>query len=78
MIDKGTENTLKQAAIQDFCRAVRYQDQSIISMTYDSDREAVQIKCTCGSIWVDVTGKNIHGMLAAVLKEVEDDQGSAA
>jgi di/tripeptidase len=78
MIDKGTENILKQAAIQDFCRALRYQDQSIVSMAYDSDREAVQIKCTCGSIWVDVTGKNIHGMLAAVFKELANEQGSAA
>ncbi|MDR1252808.1 MAG: hypothetical protein LBK62_11695 [Treponema sp.] len=72
MIDKGTENTLKQAAIQDFCHAVRYQDQSIISMVYDSEKEAVQIRCGCGSLWVDVLGKNILGMLAAVLKEVAD------
>jgi hypothetical protein len=78
MITKETENTLKQAAIQDFCRALRYQDQSIISMVYDSGREAVQIRCTCGSIWVDVIGKNIHGMLAAVLKEVANEQGDAA
>jgi hypothetical protein len=78
MIAKEVENTLKQAAIQDFCRALRYQDQSIISMAYDSGREAVQIRCTCGSLWVDVLGKDIHGMLAAVLKEVADEQGDVA
>jgi hypothetical protein len=60
---------LKQAAIQDFCRAVRCQDQSITSMAYDTDKEAVQIKYGGGSLWVDVRGKSILGMLAAVLKE---------
>jgi hypothetical protein len=72
MMDKGTENTLKQAAIQDFCSAVRRQDQSVISMAYDADNEAVQIRYTCGSVVVDVLGKSIIGMLAAVMNEVAD------
>jgi hypothetical protein len=72
MIDKGTENTLKQAAIQDFCHAVRYQDQSVISMYYDSGKEAVQIRYTRGAVVVDVLGKSIIGMLAAVMNEVAD------
>ncbi|MDR1176078.1 MAG: hypothetical protein LBK83_11490 [Treponema sp.] len=70
MTDKGTENTLKQAAIQDFCSAVRRQDRSVISMAYDADNEAVQIRHTCGSVVVDVLGKTIIGMLAVVLNEV--------
>jgi hypothetical protein len=73
-----TDNNLKQAAIQDFCRAVRYQDQSIISMYYDSDREAVHVRYIRGSLWVDVIGKSICGMLAAVLNEVADERGGAA
>jgi hypothetical protein len=68
----AVDNSLKKAAIQDFCRAVRYQDQSIISMVYDPGKEAVQIRYTCGSFWVDVSGKNIYGMLSAVLKKVAD------
>jgi hypothetical protein len=78
MTDKGTENTLKQAAIQDFCSAVRRQDQSVISMAYDADKEPVQIRYTCCSVWVDVVGKSIIGMLAVVLNEVGDAPGDAA
>jgi hypothetical protein len=64
------EANLKQAAVQDFCKALRYHDLSIISMYFDSEKETVQVRYTCGSVLVDVKGKNIPEILAAILKEV--------
>jgi hypothetical protein len=66
----STEHYRKRKAIQHFCLAVRYQYPSILSMTYDPSREAVYIKRLSGSLWVDAIGKDIGGMLAAVLKEI--------
>jgi hypothetical protein len=64
------EANLKQAAVQNFCKAIRYHDLSIISMYFDSEKNAVQVRYTCGSLWVDAEGKNIPEILAAVLREV--------
>jgi len=64
------EMNIKQAAIQDLCKAVRWGRTDIQSMYYDSGKDSVLIGFLNGSLWVNVAGDSVIAMLGDVMDTV--------
>jgi hypothetical protein len=68
------EMNIKQAAIQDVCKAVRWGRMDIQTMYYDSGKDSVLIRIRDGSLWenvsVSVAGDTVIEMRCDIMDAV--------
>ena len=71
-----TEENIKQAAIQDLCKAVRRgRTIDIQTMYYNSSRENVFIGTSSGTLIVNVAGDSLIAMLGDVMRFILKREG---
>jgi hypothetical protein len=71
-----TEENIKQAAIQDLCKAVRRgRTTDIKSMYYEPTRDLVLIARSSGPQMVNVAGDSVIAMLGDVMRFIQKHEG---
>jgi hypothetical protein len=70
-----SEANIKQAAIQDLCKAIRYGRTNIQTMYYESSKDRVIIETAGGSLIVNTAGDSLLAMLCDVMDAVRKYEG---
>jgi hypothetical protein len=71
-----TEANIKQAAIQDLLRAVRWGTTDIHSLYYEGNSERVRVQMRDNHFYVNAAGNSVIAMISGVADAIREHEGS--